>query len=540
MGNKLRYLATVVFALGVLAAPASAQNLRVALSSEPTSIDPHYHDLSPNNALARHVFEALISADEQQRLVPALATAWENDGANRWVFSLRRNVRFSNGQPFTAADVIYTYCRVLNNETAIAGSFREPLKNIRSIETPDDHTLIVTTTEPEPLLPSYLSEVAVVSRSITPAAANLTFASSGNCGFAGPWPTVSVMNEIPMAVGTGPYRYRTYTRGSAIELVRNESYWGERPAWNEVRFVPVTNAGPRLAGLLAGDYDLIENPAARDLGRLRNNPRFGFVITPSTRIIYLQMDVAREPSPFVRAEGGRNPLRDLRVRQAINHAIDRGAIVRRIMDEAAQPAAQYLPNGMFGALQDPPPIRYDPALARRLLAEAGYPNGFALTLHATNDRYINDGQIAQAVAQMLAQVGIRVEVDAMARSIFFPRRAQREFSFALGGWGSTPSGESSSFLRYWVASTDREAGLGSSNYGGFSDPEFDRMFRQAIVTVDDARRAELLRQTVTRALEGVPYIPLHFESSIWAFRAGITYRGRVDQYTLATSAVPAP
>jgi peptide/nickel transport system substrate-binding protein len=536
--SVLRAFAPLALALSVAAAPAAAQTLRVALSSEPTALDPHYHDLTPNNALSAHVFDGLTGYDPQQRLIPALATEWTNDGANRWQFRLRQNVVFSNGQPFTAADAVFTFCRILNNETSIAGSFADPLKNVRSIETPDAHTLVVTTINPEPLLPAYLADIGIISQSVTPAARNLRFSPDGRCGFGGPWPTVSTMNELDNAVGTGPFRVKSYTRGAAIELVRNDRHWGERSAWAEVRFVPVPNAGPRLAGLLAGDYDVIENPAARDLGRLRGNPRFGVVVTPSTRIIYLQLDVEREPSPFVRAEGGKNPLRDLRVRQAINLAIDRNAIARRIMDEAAQPAAQYLPNGMFGALENPPAIPFDPARARALLAEAGYPNGFAITLHATNDRYINDGQIAQAIAQMLTQIGIRTEVDAMTRSIFFGRRARREFSVAMGGWGSG-TGEASSFLRYWVATNDRAAGLGGSNYGGYSDPEFDRILKEAIATLDDGRRATLLQQAVTRAIERVPYIPIHFESSIWAHRAGLQVTGRTDQRTLATSVVPA-
>jgi peptide/nickel transport system substrate-binding protein len=219
-------------------------------------------------------------------------------------------------------------------------------------------------------------------------------------------------------------------------------------------------------------------------------------------------------------------------------AIDRDAIVKRLMDGAAQPAYQFLPTGMFGTLPNPPVIKYDPAAAKKLLAEAGYPNGFQLTLSATNDRYINDGQITQAVAQYLAQIGIKADVDAMTRAIYFPRRAKKEFSVALGGWGSS-TGEAASFLRQWPATPDDAKTIGGSNYGGWQDAEFDTVIREAIQTLDDAKREELLRKAGARALEGAAFIPLHFESTVWASKADIKVTGRADQFTLAMSMQPA-
>ncbi|HYG41518.1 MAG TPA: ABC transporter substrate-binding protein, partial [Bordetella sp.] len=197
-------------------------------------------------------------------------------------------------------------------------------------------------------------------------------------------------------------------------------------------------------------------------------------------------------------------------------------------------ANQFLPDGMFGTLPNPPELKYDPEGAKKLLAEAGYPDGFEMTLSSTNDRYINDGQITQAVAQYLSRVGIKAHVDAMTRSVYFPKRAKREFSFAMGGW-SSETGEASSFLQYWVTSFAPELGMGTSNYGRYSNPELDKIFRQAVTTVDDAKREKLLQQALTIALADLPSIPLHFESSIWAFRKGLAYEGRADQYTLATS-----
>lgn len=534
--THIRFASLVPVALLALltTAPSYAQTLRVALSSEPTAVDPHYHVLAPNNALAAHIFDSLVDTDEAQRLTPGLATAWKSDGGSKWTFTLRKGVKFSNGKPFSAEDVLFTFCRVVKNETSIAGGNKDLIRNMRSVEAVDPHTLVVTTADPEPLLPRLLAGVPIISASIA-AHGKISFSLDTNCGVTGPWPSVNQFNEGSVAIGTGAYKLKSYVRGSAIELVRNEGYWGEKPHWENVKMVPVTNAAPRVAGLIAGDYDLIENPAARDLGRLKDDKRFAYEMTPSSRIIFFQLDVGRNPSPLVKDDKGGNPLQDVRVRKAMSMAIDREAIARRIMDGAAQPAYQFLPTGMFGTLPHPPVIKYDPAAAKKLLADAGYANGFDLTLSATNDRYVNDGQIAQAVAGYLSQIGIRTKVDAMTRAIYFPRRAKREFSFAMGGWGSA---EASSFLRYWAISLDEKKTHGTSNYGALADPAFDELVGKALVTLDDEKRAELLRQALSRLLDLHAFIPLHFENTLWAHRADIAYAGRADQYTLAMSAKP--
>jgi peptide/nickel transport system substrate-binding protein len=528
---------TLIAALAMWSALAQGQTLRIGLASEPTSMDPHYHQATPNDALAAHVFETLVAQDAGMNLVPGLATSWKPVDDTTWAFTLRQGVKFSNGAPFTPEDVIFTLCRVLNNPQAIAGSYANIARKIDKVEVKDASTLLVTTKAPYPLLANDLSRMWILWNGIAEHG-TIRFDPERNCGVTGAWPKMEDFNAGKNAIGTGPFTLKSFVRGTGIALARNEAYWGNKPAWTEVRMVPVPSAGPRLTGLLAGDFDLIENPAARDLKRLQGDPRFKYVVTPSVRVLFLQMDVARSPSPQVSAPDGKNPLQDLRVRQAISMAIDRKAITDRIMDGAATPANQFLPDGMFGTLPHAPVLKYDPAEARKLLAQAGYPDGFSMTLAATNDRYINDAGVAQAVAQYLSRVGIKTEVDAMTRSVFFPRRAKREFSFAMGGWGSD-TGEASSFLTYWVTSTDTERGLGTSNYGGFSDAELDKVFRQAITTVDPAQREKLLQQSVQRTLALLPSIPLHFESSTWAFRSDIVYEGRADQLTLSASARPA-
>ena len=530
---KVKFLGVLGMAvLPVLSStPAMAESLTIGLASEPTSADPHYHNLSPNNALARHVFDPLLILDADLGVTPGLATSVKATDDKTWTVELRKGVKFSNGDPFTADDVIFTFCRIMNNPTTLAGSFQPTIQNFEKVEATDDHTLRITTKAVEPLMGELLAQLMIVSDSIMDHD-KISFDLENNCGVKGEWPGLNSFNTGEMAIGTGPFKYVKFVKGAEIELARNDDYWGGKSPWETVELLPVPNAGPRLAGLLAGDYDVIETPSARDVANLKDDPNFGVTIKPSNRVIFLQLDVFRDDSPFIKAADGKNPLMDVRVRQAISMAIDRKTIVKRIMDNAASPAPQYVPEEMFGAIPNPEELPFDPEGAKKLLAEAGYPDGFSMTLSATNDRYINDSQIAQAVAQYLTRVGIETDVDAMTRSIFFSRRRNLEFSFSMGGWGST-SGGAASFFRQYATTYDKEAGFGRSNYGRWSDGVFDEPLLKALQTVDEKTRSDLLQQAGKRIREAMPFVPLHFESTIWAYRKGLTIEGRMDQYTMA-------
>lgn len=534
--RDFRRRAAAALAMLGLVACAHGKALRIGLASEPTAVDPHYHQATPNGSLTSQIFETLVGQDAKENLAPLLATSWKTLDDTTWEFKLRQGVKFSNGAPFTAQDVIFTFCRIVNNPQAIGGSFADIVNKLADVQALDPHTLRITTHAPYPLLPHDLTRASILWSGIVQHGP-ITFNLKQKCGVTGPWPRVEDFNDGKAAIGTGPYTLKSYVKGQDIELLRNEHYWGKKPEWQDVKFIPVPNAGPRLTGLLAGDFDVIESPAARDIPRIKRTPGFGYVVTPSDRVVFFQFDVGRSPSPTVKAANGKNPLQDVRVRRAISMAIDRKTIVARIMNGMATPAYQFVHDDMYGALPHPPVLKYDPGAAKKLLAQAGYPDGFELTISATNDRYINDGQIAQAVAQYLSRIGIKVKVDAMTRAVYFPKRAKREFSFAMGGWSADVA---SSFLQYWITSYAPDLGLGTSNYGRYSNPELDKAFRQALVTIDSGKREALLRKALAIALTDLPCIPLHFESTIWAFRKGLTYEGRADQYTLAASVHSVP
>ncbi|KAG1394866.1 hypothetical protein G6F59_014100 [Rhizopus arrhizus] len=219
-------------------------------------------------------------------------------------------------------------------------------------------------------------------------------------------------------------------------MERNDGYWGDKPAWPAVTLVPVPAAGPRLPGLLAGDFALLANPAARDVKRISQTPGYGYVITPSVRVVYFQFDVARSPSPTVKAADGKNPLQDVRVRRAISMAIDRKTITARIMDGMATPAYQFMPDGMFGALPKAPEIKYDPEGAKKLLAEAGFSDGFKLTMHVPNDRYPQGPETAQAVAQFWTRIGVKTQVEVVPWAVYSGRANKNEFAVSMLAWGN--------------------------------------------------------------------------------------------------------
>ena len=521
-------LAAGLIAFGALAAQAQAQTLRIGLASEPTSMDPQFHNLATNTQVRQNVFESLIQQDPTQALEPQLATEWEAVNDTTWRYSLREGVTFHDGSPFTARDVIYSVCRIPLVENS-PSSFSLYTSSVTSMTAEDDHTLIIETDGPNPLLPVESSTWAILSATAAGAEDTVTFGPNNTCEGLGEVPQQAAFNDPSVASGTGPYTLGEYTRGAQIVLNRNDGYWGEAPDWEQVILRPISSAGPRVAALLSGDVDLIESPPIQDLPRLEQSG-FSVVDSLSNRVIYLALFQQENP-PSITGTDGQNPLMDQRVREAISLAVNREAIVERIMGGYAEAAGELLPPPMFGT-SGRAADSYDPARAQELLAEAGYPDGFGITLGTPNDRYINDEQVAQAVAQMLARVGIEVNVDASTASQFFSRRNALEFPMFLAGWGAA-SGEMSSPLRSLVATYDPEAGMGVTNAGRYSNPEMDEILARAMVTIDDDERSQLLQDAETLALDDHGIIPLHYERSAWAMSPKVTYVPRVDQYTLA-------
>jgi peptide/nickel transport system substrate-binding protein len=508
------------FALIVLIAAARlacAADISIGLGSDVTSIDPHYHNLSPNNNIAQHIFDSLVTKDARARLIPGLAESWRSVDDLTWEFKLRKGVKFHDGSDFTAADVAFTIERAPTVPNS-PSSFANATASIKEVIVVDPYTVRFRTATPYPLMPNDMSTLVMISSKAAKGAGTEDF----NSGRA--------------AIGTGPFKFVRYAKGDRIELARNDQYWGARPAWSKVTFRLITSDPTRVAALLAGDVQAIENVPTSDLARLVKSPAVNVYRIVSYRLMYLHIDGTRERSPFVTDKAGkpleRNPLKDLRVRRAISKAINRAGIVERVMEGAAVATGQVMPEGMFGYTPAMKPEAYDPEGARKLLAEAGYADGFGLTLHGPNDRYVNDEQVAQAIAQMLSRIGIQARVETMPSAVYFTRSAKLEFSLLLVGWGSVTA-EASSPLRTLLATPNRERGMGASNRGQYSNPKMDAALDQALATVDDARREKLLQQATEIAVGDLGIIPLYHQVNLWAARKGIAYTPRTDERTLA-------
>lgn len=520
----LRCLAVPVLALA-LGTSAHAADLTIGLSTPVTSLDPHFHNLTPNNSLNRHVFETLIKQDESQHMQPGLAESWKALNDLEWEVKLRKGIKFHNGQEFTADDVIATFKRVptVPNSPASFAFFVRPIVEISAT---DKHTLRMKTDKPHPLLPNDLGAIMILPKSVAETAKTEDF------------------NSGKAMIGTGAYRLTEYVAGDRVVLKRNDAYWGTKPTWENVRFKMIPSAPARVAALLAGDVQMIEGVPTADIAKLSKDGRVDLSSAVSNRIIYLHMDSGREKnSPFVTTVDGKpleaNPLRDPKVRKAISKMVDRDAIVSRIMEGQAVAAGQLLPDQFFGTSKALKPEKYDPDGAKKLLAEAGYPNGFGVTLHAPNNRYINDAAIAQAVAQYLTRNGIPTKVETMPSSVFFSRGSKLEFSFLLAGWGAE-TGETSSPLRALLATFDQKQGLGTANRGRFSDAGVDALITQATTTIDDTKRGIMLGRASEKAVgELTGLVPLHYEVSTWGTKKGLTYKARADQYTFAYDVRPA-
>jgi peptide/nickel transport system substrate-binding protein len=321
-----------------------------------------------------------------------------------------------------------------------------------------------------------------------------------------------------------------------VELARFDGYWGKKPQWDHVTLRILTADAPRVAALLAGDVQVIENVPTSDVKRLATDSSVSLFKMPVFRMMYLHMDSARDASPFVTDRAGRplakNPFKDVRVRQAISLAISRQAIVDRVMEGSAEPTGQLVNSALFGHVPGLKAPTADVAAAKKLLAEAGYPDGFGVTLHATNNRYVNDDRVAQVVAAMLSRVGIATKVEAMPSATFFTRANKLEFSFLLAGWGAD-TGEASSSLKALLATYDPARGWGASNRGRYSNPALDAKLAEALQTIDDAKRDKLLQDATEIGMREAGVIPLYFNINVWAARKGYTVAPRLDERTYA-------
>lgn len=509
--------ASIISATVLSTTVAHAQEFKLAMSSPPTAMDPHFYNLFSNVNVSDHMFESLVTMDADSRMVPALAESWRLVNDLTWEFKLRKGVKFHDGSEMTAEDVAWSLDRPATIQGS-PGKFDVYTKAIVEKTIIDPYTIRLTTKAPYPLLLSDMTTIYIVSKKATEGVSSDDF------------------NSGKGMVGTGPFKFVRFQRDDRIEMDRNDGYWGKKAAWSKVtlRFIP--NGATRIAALLAGDVQAIENVPTPDLARVRSDANIGLYSKVSHRVIYLYADAMRDQSPFITDKDGKplakNPLRDKRVRQAISMSINRAAIKDRVMEGLAEPTNQFVPSTMFGYHPDLKVVKYDPEGAKKLMAEAGYANGFGMTIHTPNNRYVNDEKIVQTVAQMLSRIGVAAKVEGMPMSVYSGRGAKGEYSFGLLGWGAA-TGEVSSPLRALVACPDPARGFGGFNWLKYCNPEMTEVLAKAVNTVDDTARLKLLQQATSMIVNDYALIPLHQQVTTWAARKGYAYTARTDERTHA-------
>ncbi|HXU53471.1 MAG TPA: ABC transporter substrate-binding protein [Casimicrobiaceae bacterium] len=518
-------IAAILIVLGLAAASAAAADLRIGRSNEPSSLDPQFSRTGNNLMTAQDMFDRLIENDANLQTHPALAVSWKTIDPLTWEVKLREGVRFHDGSPFTADDVVFSMeraGRIPNSPAPFSGSVR----GIAGMTVVDAHTIRFRTKQPTPEFIEQIGRVYIVSKKVAEGKRSEDFTSPA------------------VAVGTGPYKLREFVPADHLTLVRNDAYWGKKPAFDTVTIKFITNDAARVAALKSGAVDLIDSVPPADLKFVEKSAGLHLYSTPSARIIYLALDASRDPTPFVVGADGKplspNPLRNPKVRLALSKLINRPLIVSRVLDGAGEPAGQLVPEGVLGYAPDLKAEAYDPAGAKALLAEAGYKDGFGITLHTSNDRFFGDKDIAQAIGQMFARGGLKVRgVVAQPYNVYASAATRRDYSVFIFSFGTTTP--SSSFALVNVLETyDKAAGTGAFNRMRYSNPAFDAALTKALQAFDDHERGRLLADATRIAMKDTALVPLYWPKLYWATRGKVTYVPGKDEDTRASLAGLAP
>jgi peptide/nickel transport system substrate-binding protein len=494
--------------LALTPSPGVSRDLTMARVAEHAAIDPHFNNAGNDASTMRNLYDSLLNFDVNQAIGPSLAVSWRVLDPLTWEIRLREGVRFHDGSPFTAEDVAFSLTRAKDVPNS-PSSWARNVGDVATMTVVDAHTIRVTSRQPTPLLLEQIGQVYIVSRRVAQGASTSDF----NAGRA--------------AIGTGPMRFVSWTPGDRMELRRDAQHWRGASDFERVTVRFITNPAARISTLLSGDVDVIDGVPSGDVARLQRDRNIRVSSTVTPRMAYMAIDSARDESPFVTdAEGRpmtRNPLRDVRVRQAISHLINREALVNSLLSGGGVPAGQIVPEGQGGFDPSLLPTPYDPARARALLAEAGWPNGFGLTIHSSNNRFPQDAAMAQAIGQMLARGGIRVNgVMTMPFNVYIGQATEQRFSAFLFAYNSA-SPHSADGLRGLLATRDLPRGMGGVNRGRYSNAEFDAALAKALEVFDEHERNRLLAAATRIGMQDQGIIPLLWQKSFWASRGDVAY-----------------
>jgi len=500
-------LAAVLIASFAL--PASAETLRWARAGDSLTLDPHAQNEGPTHTLAHQIYEPLLIRDHSGAFQAALATDWapSEDDPNVWVFNLRQGVTYHDGSDFTAEDVVFS----INRAKSENSNMKELLSSVVEVRAVDEHTVEFVTDGPNPILPANLTNLFMMDKGWAEAngATEVQDVEGGETTFAS-----------TNAMGTGAYKLVSREPDVKTVLTINEDYWGQGDfplEVTEIVYTPIQNAATRVAALLSGEVDFIQDVPVQDLGRVGDTEGLVVKTAPQNRVIFFGMNMGADDIANDDVEGA-NPLADVRVREAMSLAINRQAIKQVVMRDQSQPAGMIAPPFVNGWSEAMDQAGTDVEAAKALMAEAGYEDGFSIQLDCPNDRYINDEAICQAAVGMLAQIGITVNLDAKPKAQHFPLITNGETDFYMLGWG-VPTYDSEYIFNFLVHTRGEERG--SWNGTGYSNPELDEM----IVSLASETDLEVRNATIKSIWEVVQsehlYLPIHHQVLNWGIAESV-------------------
>ena len=490
-------------ALGLAAMSSQSVTLRVANVGDVQSMDPHSLNETLQIGFTGSVYEALVGRDRKMGLIPLLATKWTQTSPTVWRFELRKGVKFHDGTPFGADDVVFSYKRAAGDGSDMRG-YTSSFKEVRKV---GELAVEVETTAPNPILPDVLSNVYILSKKWC----------EDNKAETPVDRRKGIENTASFkANGTGPFRLKERQPSTRTVIVRNLNYWDKVDTnLDEVVFTPIGSDATRVAALLSGEIDVMEPVPLQDVERIRATGKINVLQGPELRTIFLGMDQKRDELLFSSVKG-KNPFKDKRVRQAFYQAIDIDAIKSRVMRNAATPTALMVGPGVRGFQPDlNKRLPYDVEAAKKLLTDAGYPNGFEVGMNCPNDRYVYDGQICQAVAANLARINVKVNLTTETKVSYFPKILRRDTSFYLLGW--TPSTVDTHDALSSLVATPTDKGQGTFNLGAYSNPKVDELTAKIQSETDEKKRNELIREAFKLHADDIGHIPLHQQALAWGF-----------------------
>ena len=511
-----RLLATL--ALAACAAAAPAQTLRWASQGDPQTMDPHSQNESMTNMMNGQVYERLTRRDRELNIVPGLATEWQQTGPLSWRFKLRPGVRFHDGSPLTAGDVVFS----INRGKELSSQVNVYANAVGVPKAIDPLTVEFTLDKVNPIFLQHIDALWIMSKA---------WAERHKVTKPLDFKNKEESHASFNANGTGPFMLTSRAPGIKTTYKRNPAWW-DKFAGNvqEIVYTPIGNDATRLAALISGEIDLVLDPAPRDIPRLRRVAGVKVIDGPENRVVFIGMDQGRDKLLYGNVPGDRNPFKDVRVRRALYHAIDIETIKTKLMNGQSFPTGGVTPSpqGSYNDPQVEARLPYDVEKGKALMAEAGYPNGFEVTLDCPNNRYINDEEICITLASMWARLNVKVKVNAMPRATYFAKLDKLDTSMYMLGWGGAVTDAETTITP--VLRNRGDKGVGYYNYGDSKNDTFDALAAQSSVEPDPARRKELVIAALREYTAQAHILPLHRQVIPWAARSNVDAVHRADNW----------